>query len=237
MTYPREVQEGMSQFGFFDHFAYFVDGDLWTILDADTGATVTIDADGVGGIIDLTTGATDNNEVGIFTTNELFKLAAGKPIKAGARIKYTEAQTDDANIYFGFMDAGGADLVTDVDTLAINDTGFGICKLSGDTTWRGVSQVNGGTANNTLSGTGSGGGVWQTLYLETVVVDGSVDQYEIIFKVNELQLRTNDSYMNRIKHKVSYTTVTEMDFGLYCKVGSANAETINVDYLWAYQTI
>ena len=127
-------------FGIWSDFVNFVTAqDGWTSLAADTNASVTIDADGVGGIAVLNTGdATDNNEAALFTTQELFLAAAGKPIYAAARIQYTEANTNVSNVAFGL-----ADIFGDANTLLDNGAGpaasfYGamIYKVDGSTVWR-----------------------------------------------------------------------------------------------------
>ena len=107
-----ELAMKRKQFGFFEDFETFVTGDLFTDTSADSGATIAV-GDAAGGVNVLTTGATDNNEAYLLTTKELFKFAANKPLLFEARIQYAEANTDDANVCLGFMDAVGANSILD----------------------------------------------------------------------------------------------------------------------------
>jgi len=112
LHYPRSLFE-RGQMELADDFTHFSDGDAWTKLDADSGATVAIDADGTDGVMLLTTGATDNNEASLASTNELFLFAADRAIVIEAHLQFAEANTDDANVAFGLADAWGANLLGD----------------------------------------------------------------------------------------------------------------------------
>ena len=100
------------QFKLEDDFLWFLSPHLWTTLTVD-GGSCAIDADGTGGVVQLITGATDNDEIALATTNELFLFAADRALYAEVRIQFTEANTDDANVMFGFMDAMGANALLD----------------------------------------------------------------------------------------------------------------------------
>ena len=98
----REPLEKRRTYGFFDDFCEFVSGDLFTDISADVGAAVA-NVDAAGGAVTLTTGATDNNECYLLSTKELFLFAADKPLVFEARLKFTEANTDDANVILGIL--------------------------------------------------------------------------------------------------------------------------------------
>lgn len=215
------------QFELFDDFLWHISPHLWTNLASE--GTVAIDADGVGGVVDLTASNTDNNEVALVTTNELFLLASDKPVMAECRLKLVEANTDDANVAFGFADAIGANLLLDDGAgPSITTTGALIYKVDGETVWRCYSK-NGATTTTTLTTTTAGGSAYQTLAIEIRPVDGT--NCEITFYCDGQPLR--DSNNRPIKHVVPYASAGEMDFGVYCKTGSANAQAVNVDYIWA----
>lgn len=228
--FPNHIFE-QDTFVVHDDFTHFVDGDQWTMLDADTGATVAEDADGVNGVVTLTTGATDNNEANLATSNEVLLFAAGKPMRGIWYIQYAEANTDDANVAVGFADAPGANLLQDdgagVST-SLNSAAL-IYKLDGGTVWRCYTENN-GSSTDTVSTATAGGADYQKLEIIARAIDGSIDEYEVTFFVDNVALR--DSNNNEIKHTVSYTSATQMDVVAgYVKAGGANSEVLDVDYV------
>ena len=69
--------------------------------------------------------------------------------------------------------------------------------------------------------------------LEIIVEDHDSLQCKILFKVNGSYLR--DSNNNKIIHYVLYASATEMQVGAGVKNGSANLETLNVDWIYCSQ--
>lgn len=209
---------------------WFVTVHNLTSLVADAGTTIAV-SDGVRGTIALTTGATDNNEVALRTTTEIFLFAANKPLIYEARIQFTEANVDDANVAVGFADAVGANLLVD-DGAGPKTTYSGamIFKIDGDTTWRAGSSKS-TTQTNTDSLTAAGDASYQVLRLEIWPINTT--DLEVAFFVDGVQLK--DSNSKPIKHTVVYTSATEMHAFAYVKAGGANSEVLNVDYMAAYQ--
>lgn len=222
------------QYGFFEDFLEFVDGDLFSKVDADSGATAAIDADGEGGLVLLTTGATDNNEAYLFSTQELFKFAANRPLVCEARIQYAEANTDDANVFFGFMDAIGANaLVDDGVGPKASYSGAVFYKADGESVWSVENSIGATqkttqlTADNSLDGTAqsAGGAAYQTLAIEVTPHGGG--SCDVSFWIDDVLVA---------KHKdQSYTSATQMMVGCGVKAGGANSEVLTVDYISAYQ--
>lgn len=220
------------QFELFDHFLWYLSPHLWTSLAADTNTAVAIDADGEGGVLSIGTGdATDNNEAGTFTTNELFIYAEDRPFCGEGKIQFTEINTSAANVAFGFADAAGANLLGDDgagDNIA--NSGALIFKVDGETVWRCATENN-GVVTETQSTTTAGGASYQTLRIESRDMgDGT---QEVTFFVDGVALK--DSNNRPIKHRVTHASATQMDFGVYGKAGAANTLTILVDYLAAWQ--
>lgn len=220
------------QFEVFDDFFWYLSPHLWTSLAADGGSSVAIDDDGTGGVLTLTTGATNNNECAVVTTNELFDIIADQPISAEGRIQYTEANTDDANVAFGFMDAFGADaLLDDGAGPAASFDGAIIYKVDGETVWR-CQSSNGTSKTTTVTTATAGGSSYQRLGIDIQDLDGT--SAEITFFLDGQPL-LDSTFRRPIKHTLAIASTTQMDFGFYVKAGSANSETPNVDYLWACQ--
>lgn len=219
------------QFKIFDDFTWYVTAHNWTSLAADTNTTVSV-GDAAGGILALFTGdATDNNEVGVKSTAEVFKFAANKPLVCEARIQFTEINTSAANIAFGFADAIGANLLVD-DGAGPKTTMSGalIFKVDGGTVWKTISSKS-TTQTISTSTTTAGGASYQTLRIEARPVDSTT--YEVTYYVDGQPLR--DSNNKQIKDRLTLTSATEMQVGAYAKAGGTGQLTLNVDYIFAAQ--
>ena len=229
---PQEFIDRES-FYHFDDFHWLISPHQWTNLASDGGVTAFAQSDAHGGVIQGATGATDNNEIAVRTTNELFDPANGKPMWGAGRIQYTESNTDDANVFFGFCSALAANTLVD-DGAGPRTTGsiFGIYKVDGGTVWRCITR-NGTDSTDNISLTTAGGASHQVL--EVFIKDFSVLQCVVTFKVDGVFLRDTTTGLV-IEHRVNYASNTEMNFGVYVKAGSANSETMNVDWL-AYASV
>src|SRR5574338_511075 len=97
---------------FSDFYNLVTAQDGWTTLAADTTPTVTV-GDAVNGVVALFTDTTDNNEVALKTTAELFKFGTNRNIYGRTRMQYSENDTNKANVLFGFMSAMAANSITD----------------------------------------------------------------------------------------------------------------------------
>lgn len=232
VSLPDEFYLGRRNFGFFDDFLEFVTGDLWTDTSGDTGATIAV-GDAAGGINVLTTGGTDNNEAYLLTTKEVFKFAQDKPIVYEARLQYAEANTDDANVCFGLMNAVGADsIVDDGGGPKSSYSGAVFFKVDGGTRWQAESSLAGTQTTTDLSAANSldkfaktaGGASYQTFRIEVLPVSSTVA--EVSFFIDGVHVA---------KHNLTYTSATEMNAFVGVKAGGANSEVVNVDYVAAYQ--
>lgn len=214
-------------FGFFDDLEWFVTAHRFTSLVADAGTSIAV-GDTANGEAVLTTAATDNNEVLIRTTNEVLKFLNNKPIVVEARLKYTEANTDDANVCFGMADAMGANLMVD-DGAGPKTTmsGLLIFKVDGGTAWKVISSL---AADQTISTSTAvpGGGTYQTLRIEWTPLTSTSGEAK--FYIDGQQL-IDATTLKPIKHTFTYTSATEMHMGVYAKAGGANSEVVTVDYV------
>lgn len=193
-----------------------------TIGDAVRGIAALVPSDGT---------VADNDEAYFASPNEVFKFAAGQPLYGRASVQFTEANTDDANVFFGFMNAIAAN--------SIVDNGAGpqasgchavLEKRDGETQWR-LTTRNGSASTSTLSTTTAGGSAYQKL--EILVEDYTGTSCQVTAKVNGDFLR--DSNNLPIRHTILYASATEMQVGFGVKNGGANLETLNVDYVCATQ--
>lgn len=227
---PNLDQIGISrlQHGHSSDFDYFVTGDTYTSLAADAGASVAA-SDAAGGVLVLTTGGTDNNEAYVFGTKEPILIAADKPIVVEAYLKYTEANTDDANVAFGFMNAVGADsIVNDGAGPKTNYSGACFFKKDGGTNW--WVQASDGTTQTTVELTAAnsltktaqtaGGGTYQRLRIECLPLSSTKARFSyFIDGVHVYSIET------------TYASATEAKDFVGVKAGDANSEVVYVDWL------
>lgn len=214
-------------------------GAEWSTLAADSGATVAEDADDANGVVNLTTGGTDNNEAYLFT-NEVSKFLNGKPILIIGRIQYAEANTDDANILFGMGEGFGA-----ANTLVDNGAGpladyDGVClfKVDGGTRWNFETSL-GSTQTTTELDVTAGGSSYQTVAIMINPVSSTEIEAWPLFDtaggnnlVGPYKYTTNtaeQAKLGRVKHRFSYSSPGEMALCFAVKAGGANSEVLKVD--------
>jgi hypothetical protein len=211
----------------------------FTFLPTDHGS-VTI-SDGVLGVIDINPSdgsEGDNDEAYLFSTTELFKFADDKGLVAECRLKWTEANTDDANILFGLMDAWAADHLQDDGAGPPSSyDGAVIYKVDGATVWT-VETSNATTQTTTTTDRTSTQTTFQTLRIVAKMISSA--DCEVTFwcdsagGVNFTQLR--DTSGNPIKHTIAVSGLAEMAVGVGVKNGvGSDAETLSVDYIGCEQ--
>lgn len=232
LTLPNDFYVKRRNFGFFEDFEHFVTGDLFTDTSTDANAAVAM-TDAVGGQVTLTVAAVDNDECYLHTTKEIFKFAASKPIKGGCRLQYAEGNTDDANVLVGFKDAFAANTILDNGAgPAASYSGMVFFKVDGGTNWNvetslaGTQQTTELTAANSLDKVAktAGGASFQWLEIEWTPISSTSG--EAAFYIDGTLV---------YKQAFTYTSGTEMMFGVGLKAGGATAETVTVDAAYAYQ--
>jgi hypothetical protein len=225
---------------FDDFLAYTTAYGNFSSLAADTNSTVAADADGVGGILEIKTGdASDNNEAGVLSTNEIFLPAPGKPMCFETRIQFTDTNNA-VNVAAGFADVfGAANTVVD-NGASIVATFYGamIYKLDGGTVWRCATSAGAisSTGTDTISTTTAGGSSYQTLRIDVSPISGLYNASEVTFFVDGVQLR--DTNNQPIVHTLTHAAAGTGDgnCGAYIKAGEATANmTLSVDYIYCAQ--
>lgn len=213
---------------------FYLLGEVWTDTSGDASASWSVNDGEVGGQAKGLTGATDNNEAMLHLDTEVFKFAAGKPIWFEAYVKFTEANTDDANIWVGFMDAGGgADVMTDNGGGPKSSySGVGFFKVDGSTRWQVENSISTTQKTTDLSAANSltgaivtAGGAFQRLRIECIPTDAT--HQDIMFYVDDdLVAKHSDQ---------SISSATDMEVNFVVKAGDTNEETLYVDYVAAFQ--
>lgn len=232
LRFPRELTQ-IDQFGVFSDFAEDQLDALFVDTITDTGTVLMGDA--AGGVATLTPSdgtVADNDEAYLASANEVFLVAAGKPIYAAASLKFAEANTDDANIAFGLQNAVGANsIVDDGAGLKVSGSCIGIFKVDGGTVWKCVSSINGTSTVSTSTAT-AGGTAFQKLEIE--VIDFTGTQMKVVFKLDGIPLKDSTTGLD-IVHTIAVASATEMQLFAGVKNGGANLETLNVDWMGAWQ--
>ena len=222
-------------FGVADHFEdTVVSADLYTVTTENSGAVTNSDA--AGGVIAVTTGATDNNETYLKTTKELFLFAAGKPLHAAARLKFSEASGTGANVAFGLMNAVGADSILDDGAgLKSSYSGVTFFKVDGGTLWNcECSIATTRTGTTLLSAANSLDKVAHTApgtayqWLEITVIPFSATEATAVFSIDGVDVKST---------VFTYTSATEMQLFVGVKAGNGNAQTVTVDFLGCLQKL
>lgn len=225
-------------FGFLDDLEWYISPHRFTSLSADAGVTAPVEASSataVGGVVTMSTGATDNNEVAFGTTNAFFLLADNKPFFGEALVQYAEANTDDANIAVGFADTiNAADFLLDNGAGPRSSwSGAVIYKVDSGSVnnWR-VRSSNGTTFTDNVTQIAAGGSAFVRLRVE--VADYTATLAQVTYFIDGLQLRDNVTNLP-IVHTVAYASAAAMKFGVYLKAGGANSETLLTDYVAPFQ--
>lgn len=232
---PEDVRLMHLTHGIADDFDHYVTADLWTSVLTDSGTAAVGDA--AGGVITLSPSdgtVADNDEAYVKSTAELFLFAANKPIVAEARVKFTEAATNAANVIFGLANAVAANHLQDNGAGPPADySGCVFHKVDGDTVWNAESSNS--TTQKTTNLTSdisldkttktAGGGVWQILRITAIPTgDGLIDfQFEI------------DGVLVAVHKNRSYANATEMNVFVGVKNGTAAQQTLLVDYIRCHQ--
>lgn len=233
----QAILEAGLVFSVLDHFT-FANTAAWTTTATDLGTAAVSDAR--RGILTLTASdgtVADNDEIYYFSKQEVFLIAAGEPISFKALVQFTEANTNAANIFVGFMNGVAADaLVDNGGGPKANFSGAGFYKIDGELSWR-VIYSDGTTRSVELLDASNkftknvnyvaGGSAYQLLEIDIVPKTSTL--VDIMFKINGITVckMTGKTFAN----------ATEMAAMFGVKNGSAHNQTLNVDFVGAAQTV
>jgi hypothetical protein len=218
-------------FSIFDDFPVYVSTDLWTSTASGASAA---GADGEGGILQLVGTTSANDYAYVKTTQKCFKIVNNNPLYCEAFIQFSEADTNKANVMFGFSSSVVAGMIAN-STGEPQSTfdGAVIYKVNGATVWNTKSSQSTTSPGKSISTTTAGGTAYQRLLIVIEPVSSTVA--EITYYVNGIQLQVSGA-RNPIKDNLTYTGITNMNFFVGLKqTSTSTAETINVDYMAAGQ--
>ena len=195
--------------------------------------TVTV-GDAVGGQLTIVTGGTNENEGYVSTIRKLWIFNTTKRVSCEARVMLSEASTSVANWCFGFSDV-------DNDDTMVNAGAGMVASFDGAVLYKvdGTMEIHLCTSNATsqtnpdVSGTAIVVPVtaqWYRLYIDYDPNDG------VTGKVNAQVYDETGGVMYRaVEHNLTISGLAEMRLLMGVKAGSGNAETLNVDYIRAWQ--
>lgn len=212
----------------FDDFNEFVTADVWTSAVAGTG---TVAHDGSVGRSHMELFCTAANDAAVLaTTHEMFKFTAGKAMQCEGRIIFTDVDTDDGMVFFGFADALAATTLADTTGAVTATDACCLYKLPDTSVWAFHTEINGTAAASTSTAT-AGGSAHQTLRIDLNPVSSTV--FECRPFVDGVQLETAAGV--KIMHRITLGTATDLDFGAMTKSNDAADFSVFVDYLYAAQ--
>lgn len=218
------------QFEITDHFTSFTDTQLWTVAVAGTG---TVTHEGSAGRTAVKFFCTAANDAAVLaTTHEVFKLRASKEMYAEGHLVFTDVDTDDGMVAFGWADGLAATTMADTTGAITATDAVLIYKLPDTTVWAFHTEIN-GTATSSVSSTTAGGTAAQVLKIEVTPRSSTV--FECRPFVDGVQLKTTAGVP--IMHTITLGTATDMDFGMLTKSIDAADFNAYLDYIHARQVI
>lgn len=237
---------GLDYVEFFDDFTgNYVSADKWTPLVADSSSAATLVLNHKtlpNGVLSITQDATDNDEIYFQSTVMPFLIANGKPMFMEIALNAAELATDDANVLVGFQSgvAAANDLLDDGAGPKASATQCIIYKLDGGTKWVCRSQIGAGVGRTTTESQHVSAPLSTGLYtkLRIEVIPQSSTLAEVIFSIDDgvngmRQMLDANGYP--IKHQLTYTNAVACGTFFGHKNGSATADVLLVDYVYAAQ--
>lgn len=235
---PQHVLDARLSHGFFDDFDGFLtaqSGAGYTVVTAVDGTV--INTDGAGGIVTITNAVAtigDNEDAYLAKEPEQFLLAASKPLKYGARLKFSEVSTNTCNVITGLTDAVAADLlVSDGGGPKVSGTTLAFFKKDGNLNWhvhvslsttQTIAEL---TAANSLDKVAHAAGGTAFQWLEIEFDPKNSTQADVIFYIDGVAVYKITDYV--------FTSATEMQAVTGCKGGTAAAMNVVLDTHYCYQ--
>lgn len=205
----------------------FVDADSSDAFDStdDGGTGTNVLLDEHGGWYNVLTAVADNDYHLMSSGAEFIKFQANKPVYFEAKIKLTEANTDDANWVIGLTDT--------LTTGFLGDDGAGpAASYDGAVFFKvdGTMQIQFETSN---------AGTQVTNASLATFTSGAEYTLGLKFNPGDGTTGTVTPYVNGTAgtaHDITLAGLEEMHLVFGVKAGGANAETLSVDYLYVEAT-
>jgi hypothetical protein len=185
--------------------------DDWTVtrVEAGAGESTAIRIDGVGGVLQITTDAADNDGINMQAISGAFKLAAGNTVYCGARLKASATTQND--FFIGLA-------VTDTDILGGVTERIGFEKLDGVTDVKAMLEE---ATVETLSGS-------------LLTLDTSYHTYEFYFDGTNVEFFI-DGVSKYVPAVTNLPDTVNLRVSIHALAGEAVAKTFDVDYVRCVQ--
>jgi hypothetical protein len=234
-------------FRVFDDFGEgYTTGQRWTTINSGAG-TNTLSSSLEDGVLVMANGSNTNDAQGIYLTTPSFLWASNTNHVAEALIQFSEASTNNANIFVGFSSVNTASLLVNASGgMNTSFTGAGIWKQGGSLNWRTISsQSTTQTINNTTNYATAGQSGYQRLRIEVNIVNGVA---EIVYRIDQAgtnppgggttPVLTTASLQRPIKDYITLSSPAAMYLVALVKNGTTSSETLNIDYFsgWKVRT-
>jgi hypothetical protein len=210
-----------TQVEIFDDFLHV--HDQWAAVNDGGSGTNTLDA-AAGGQYSIVTAAADNDYHFMVSDAKHWIIADNKPLWFEARVKFTEANTDDANVFVGLSSDIAATVMGDNGAgPPASYTGVNFHKVDGGTAWL-FETSNGTSQTTTTTTTTPGGGTFVRLGFHIDSGDGTTANVT--------------AFIDGVKvasHKLALASLAACGIVFGIKAGAGNAETLTVDYVRCIQ--
>lgn len=229
---PEQLAIARLTHGIFSDFHEDPAGAAWT----EAGATAAL-ADGAGGIFNLVTGTTANNEGYLCSIAEGFKAVNNKPIIFESRSAFADASGATGAVAIGLTSLAGAALIADGGLAVSTSSGssFLFVKLTGESNWRCFSRIAAGTAQSTLLSASvsdnlsklaqSPSASYQRLRIE---IWPNATDCLVTYKIDDVIV---------CQHRIDIASAEEMHvLAGFVKTTNTTAQTLTTDYAGAWQT-
>jgi len=231
LTLPERFLLAPRQFGDKDDFNHFVTADTWTTIEGDSGSAITSLNDAEGGL-DLTTGGSNNDEVYLHMTREIFLIADDKPMSCIGKLAFVEANSDDINVIFGFQSAVVVNsLQDDAGGPLATYSGAVFFKLDGENFWRFETSL-GSTQQTTRLAAASPNAITDFHTLQIDIRRRDATTVEIIPMIDEAggnnPRQALDNNGAKVKHTITLGSPTEMAIVCGAKAGGGNVEVVRL---------
>jgi hypothetical protein len=216
-----------------DHFTNR-DTSRFVVTATDAGTALVGDAANGIMVLAASDGTPVDNDETYVATPEILRIANGRPYYIACLLQFTEAATNAANVFFGSMDAVGANAIVDNGAgLKTSFSGAAFFKVDGSRNWR-VIYSDGATqtiaelsASTSLRKQDEVSGVANYQLLEIDVVPKTPTLCDVIFRIDG---STVFKMLDR-----TYANATEASVAVGVKAGTGAAQTLNVDAIAAVQ--
>lgn len=238
LAIPQSVLDMRLVHGFFDDFHGFLtaqSGASYTVVTAVDGTVLLGDA--AGGVVTIANGTAtiaDNEDCYLAREPEGFLMAASRPLRFGARLKFTEVSTNTCNVIAGLTDAVAANLlVNDGGGPKTSGSTLAFFKKDGNLNWHIHASLSTTqttvelTAANSLDKIAHPAGASTHAWLEIEFLPKDSAKADVIFYIDGTPVYKITDF--------TFTSATEMQAVVGCKGGTAAAMAVDVDALYCYQ--